>query len=45
MIERLAMGLRMDLDLHTDDGALSFITTGYHLEIPRPRLEHRSRRG
>jgi hypothetical protein len=36
MIERLPMGLRMDLDLHTDDGALHFVTTGYHLEIPRP---------
>lgn len=35
MIERLAMGLRMELDLHTDDGALHFVTTGYHLEIPR----------
>ena len=41
MIERLAMGLRMELDLHTDDGALHFVTTGYHLEIPRPRLPAR----
>jgi hypothetical protein len=35
MIERLAMGLRMELDVRTDDGALHFVTTGYHLEIPR----------
>jgi hypothetical protein len=38
MIERLAMGLRMELDLRTDDGALHFVTTGYHLEIPRSRF-------
>jgi hypothetical protein len=37
MIERLAMGLRMELELSTDDGALHFVTSGYHLEIPRPR--------
>jgi hypothetical protein len=38
MIERLPMGLRMELDLRTDDGALHFVTRGYHVEIPRPRL-------
>jgi hypothetical protein len=36
MIERLPMGLRMELELRTDDGALHFVTTGYHFEIPRP---------
>ncbi len=41
MIERLAMGLRMELDLHTDYGALHFVTTGYHLEIPPPMLLRR----
>jgi hypothetical protein len=34
MVERLAMGLRMELDVHADDGALHFVATGYHLEIP-----------
>jgi hypothetical protein len=41
MVERLPMGLRMELDLRTDDGALHFVTTGYHLEIPRPPLFRR----
>jgi hypothetical protein len=41
MIERLAMGLRMELDLRTDDGALHFVTSGYHLEIPRSPLLRR----
>jgi uncharacterized protein DUF4166 len=34
MIERLAMGLRMELELRADADSLHFISTGYHLEIP-----------
>lgn len=41
MIERLPLGLRMELDLHTDDGALHFVTSGYHLEVPRGPLLRR----
>jgi hypothetical protein len=31
----------MELDLRTDDGALHFVTTGYHLEIPCSALLRR----
>jgi hypothetical protein len=34
VIERLAAGLRMELDIYARDGDLHFVSTGYFLEVP-----------
>jgi hypothetical protein len=45
-VERLAAGLRMQLDIYARDGALHFVSTGYFFELPLRRLSsllHRPR--
>jgi hypothetical protein len=34
VIERLAAGLRMELDVYARDGDLHFVSTGYFVELP-----------
>ena len=34
LVERLAMGLRMQLQFFARDGELHFVSTGYYLELP-----------
>jgi hypothetical protein len=34
VVERLAAGLRMELDIYARDGELHFVSTGYFFELP-----------